>query len=155
MKMGQLFVNSFTLRYCSLKFSLSLHKQIKSAAFEGQDRYCIILSDWCIISSVVTVPVYSKHQSSTYQILFTVRQVGEIKMGKKPQLFLKLPREQAHWEHRNEHTFDMSGWSPQYPFYCQDPRLGLEQASGKWVFRWSARHIKWGPISKLWMSSFS
>ena len=55
MKMGQLFVNSFTLRYCSLKFSLSLHKQIKSAAFEGQDRYCIISSDWCIISSVVTV----------------------------------------------------------------------------------------------------
>ena len=55
MKMGQLFDNSFTLRYCSLKLSLSLHKQIKSAAFEGQDRYCIISSDWCIISSVVTV----------------------------------------------------------------------------------------------------
>ena len=58
MKMGQLFVNSFTLRYWSLKLSLSLHKQIKSAAFEGQDRYCIISSDWCIISSVVTVPVF-------------------------------------------------------------------------------------------------
>ena len=55
MKMGQLFVNSFTLRYWSLKLSLSLHKQIKSAAFEGQDRYCIISSDWCIISSVGTV----------------------------------------------------------------------------------------------------
>ena len=57
MKMGQLFDNSFTLRYWSLKLSLSLHKQIKSAAFEGQDRYCIISSDWCIISSVVTVPL--------------------------------------------------------------------------------------------------
>ena len=56
MKMGQLFDNSFTLRYWSLKLSLSLHKQIKSAAFEGQDRYCIISSDWCIISSVVTEP---------------------------------------------------------------------------------------------------
>ena len=33
MKMGQLFVNSFTLRYCSLKFSLSIHKDIKSAPF--------------------------------------------------------------------------------------------------------------------------
>ena len=91
MKMGQLFVNSFTLRYCSLKLSLSLHKQIKSAAFEGQDRYCIISSDWCIISSVVTVPWSPEVFNSPRQILTLLNKVpgywlqGETDLANMPR----------------------------------------------------------------------
>ena len=46
----QLFDNPFTLSYFALKMSLSHHKQIKAAGFVHQYRYCLISSDWCIVS---------------------------------------------------------------------------------------------------------
>ena len=51
----QLFDNAVTPSYLALKMSLSHHKQIKTAGFVDQDRYCLISSDWCIVSYVGTV----------------------------------------------------------------------------------------------------